>query len=86
MSTILEDLWGNCYQDQFWIWCDIDGHGHEWHLAIPISDDQIEFPIDHFDDYVEGYLKYPAREIVKPMQFIPIDMPTLEKRENESKP
>ncbi len=67
MSTTLEDLWGDAYQEQFWVWCDIDGHGHQWRLAIPVSEDDISFPADNFDDNVEGYLKYPAREIVKPM-------------------
>lgn len=64
MSKVLEDLWGN---DQFWVWCDIDGHGHQWRLAIPVGDNNIEFPTENFDDYAEGYMKYPAREIVKPL-------------------
>jgi len=54
-------------------WCDIDGHGQQWRLAISLDDEQIAFPHDNFDDYAEHYLKYPAREIVKPLE--PEDMP-----------
>lgn len=73
MSKTLEDLWGKPYQHQFWLWCDIDGHGQQWRLAISLDDEQIAFPHDNFDDYAEHYLKYPAREIVRPLE--PEDMP-----------
>ena len=50
----------------------------QWYMAenppsIPLDDEQIAFPHDNFDDYAEHYLKYPAREIVKPLE--PEDMP-----------
>ena len=50
MSKTLEDLWGKPCQHQFWLWCDIDGHGQQWKLAIPLDDEQIAFPHDNFDD------------------------------------
>lgn len=74
MSKTLNDLWfRKPRKSQFWLWCDIDGHGKRWRLAIELDDEQIAFPQDNFDDYVEHYLKYPAREIVIPME--PEDMP-----------
>jgi hypothetical protein len=66
MSSTLNDLWGNT-SDQFFVWCDIDGHGDRWMLAIPLDDEQIFFPHDQFEDYVDHYLKYPARRIPLPM-------------------
>ena len=67
MRKTLKDFFGNDDFEQAWLWCDIDGHGPQWELVIPLDDAQISFPHDNFEDYAEHYLDYPAREIVKPM-------------------
>ena len=73
MSKTLKDYWDGNFFDQFWLWCDIDGHGKNWRLAIKIDDEQLLFPHDQFDDYAAHYMDYPAREIVRPLE--PEDAP-----------
>lgn len=65
---ILEEAYDNC--DQYWLWCDIDGRGESWHLAVRfIHDDDsqgIKFPHDDFDDYADQYWKAPCEPILCP--------------------
>jgi hypothetical protein len=68
MSKTLSDIWGHAFKDQFWLWCDIDGHGQQWKLAVPLDDEQLFFPHDQFEDYAGNYMSYPAREIIKPLE------------------
>src|SRR4249920_3215725 len=52
------------------IWCDIDGHGKKWRLAVPRVDDEGEdslyFPIEDFEDIAEGYQDYPVVPVIAP--------------------
>lgn len=57
----------------WWIWCDIDGRGKKWRLAIPrmIEDyagqvDGLYFPVEDHEDYDENYVDEPRRLIARP--------------------
>lgn len=49
-----------------WIWCDLDGRGERWRLAIPEGQDGVQFPLDDFSDDVENYADCPTAPITPP--------------------
>jgi hypothetical protein len=51
--------WGPRGQTAAWIWCDIDGTGERWHLAIQGAEDaepdELRFPLADFADDTGNY-------------------------------
>lgn len=62
--TTLSQVYGN--YDQFWLFCDIDGCGERWRLAIQWEKEEIKFPHNDFDDDWQNYADYPAEPILTP--------------------
>ena len=61
-----------------WIWCNLDGHGHRWRLAVSRGDhwyfavsrgDKWYFPGLDFEDYKDGYEDKPMLAIPLPEPF-----------------
>ena len=57
----------------WWIYCDIDGRGKKWRLAVrrTIEDyakmvDGLYFPVEDFEDYDENYVDEPRRIVTRP--------------------
>lgn len=55
----------------YFIWCDIDGRGKKWHLAMTRrsdfdDEDMILFPLDDFEDIAENYDDYPVVAVLPP--------------------
>lgn len=55
----------------FFKWCDIDGSGKKWRLAVSRQmddgEDGIYFPVEDFHDYIDGYEDYPQELVVMPI-------------------
>lgn len=53
------------------IWCDIDGEGKSWRLAVPRrmednDEDGLYFPFEDFHDEADGYSNYPHLPVKSP--------------------
>lgn len=60
---------GANYPQAVWLWCDIDGHGPRWRLAIfrrGGDETEIYFPHDEFADDAEGYTDCPTVVCAQP--------------------
>ena len=51
----------------FWIWCDIDGLGNKWSLAIERGD-KLYFPVEDYEDSQETFASLPCVEIHEPAE------------------
>ena len=51
----------------FWIWCDIDGQGKKWRLAVERGDN-LYFPVEDFEEAQEVFADYPSLEIEEPLE------------------
>lgn len=49
-----------------WIWCDLDGQGERWRLALPEGPGGVFFPLDDFSDEAENYADCPTFPITPP--------------------
>ena len=60
--------------DARFIWCDIDGRGKKWRLAVSREmddgEDGLYFPIEDFEDLAEGYADYPVKPVIAPEPLI----------------
>lgn len=82
MSKKFKDIFKNGSFKHAWIWCDLEGEGPQWELAIPfyaelgifryIKECQIDF-VGIGNERAEDYLDCPAQEVVKPMPPEDID-------------
>ena len=63
------------YSTAHFIWCDIDGSGKRWRLAVPREmddgEDGVYFPLEDFEDIAEGYEDYPIQLIELPKPLSP---------------
>ena len=63
--------------DARFIWCDIDGRGKKWRLAVSREmddgEDGLYFPIEDFEDLAEGYADYPVKPVIAPEPLIAED-------------
>ena len=51
----------------WWIYCDLDGNGDKWRLAIPRGGhDMIYFPVEDFEDLADNYADDPRRVVRRP--------------------
>ena len=63
----------------WWIYCDLDGKGDKWRLAIPRvmlgkavrhadapEDDMLYFPVEDFEDLADNYADDPRRVVRRP--------------------
>ena len=54
----------------YFVWCDIDGRGKKWRLAVSREmddgEDGLYFPIEDFEDLAEGYADYPVKPVIAP--------------------
>ena len=52
------------------VWCDIDGRGKKWRLAVPRrmddGEDGLYFPVEDFEDLAEGYADDPVQHVIVP--------------------
>ena len=57
-------------QSACWIWCDLDGEGDRWHLAlrgaVDQPSDELLFPLAAFSDAAENYDDCPTLPIAPP--------------------
>jgi len=51
----------------WWIWCDLDGSGRHWRLAVE-RDDMLYFPVEDFEEDGTLFSNYPSIEIEEPTQ------------------
>jgi hypothetical protein len=49
-----------------WIWCDIDGSGRCWRLAVERDDGMVYFPVEDFEEHGEVFENYPSVEVESP--------------------
>ena len=63
--------------DACFVWCDIDGRGKKWRLAVSREmddgEDGLYFPIEDFEDLAEGYADYPVKPVIAPEPLIAKD-------------
>jgi hypothetical protein len=61
----------------YFVWCDIDGRGKKWRLAVSREmddgEDGLYFPIEDFEDWAAGYANRPMEPVIAPEPLIAKD-------------
>ena len=54
----------------YFVWCDIDGRGKKWRLAVSREmddgEDGLYFPIEDFEDWAASYANRPMEPVIAP--------------------